>query len=213
MMRPCPFPDGGSNVRVMARLIVCLTAILANGSAQADDAPDGDTSGEVETGRFYDCGTLALYNLLRLEGVPAELPEIEGRLPESTPRGRSLYDLLRTAEHFGVHLEGVRSSRRPGRPALAHLQLKEHGHYVVLRPVGHTGRLLQVLDGLSPPAVVDAAEYSRSDSWTGYVLVRKRGRLANLAKTLGIASLLVLPLSYLAILALRARASKRQPAG
>jgi len=141
----------------------------------------------------YDCGSLSLYNFLRLESIPADLSAIERHLPEATEQGRSFYDLTQVARKFGLELQGVRlidPNEVPRQTALAHLQQEDHGHFVVLRPVGHSGRLFQVIDGLAPPSVIDIDEIRQSESWTGLLLVQKNGGVWALAKRLGFAAVL-----------------------
>jgi hypothetical protein len=49
---------------------------------------------------------------------------------------------------------------------------------VVVRPVGHTGNLVQVLDGIDGAVIIDKKVLLRSSSWTGLVLMRsERNRL------------------------------------
>ena len=59
------------------------------------------------------------------------------------------------------------------RPMLVFLRRKGHGHYVVVRPVGHTGKLVQVIDNFGPPEVVDKATLLASPVWTGIALLRE----------------------------------------
>jgi hypothetical protein len=75
---------------------------------------------------------------------------------------------------LGLDLKGARlrpGDRVPDRPILALLHDGPHGHFVVVRPVGHTGRLVQVIDGRRFPAVMDAAVLVSSPEWSGLVLV------------------------------------------
>jgi hypothetical protein len=44
----------------------------------------------------------------------------------------------------------------------------------VIRPVGHSGKLVQVLDPNRDPEVLDADRLERSRSWTGLALVPRR---------------------------------------
>ena len=55
------------------------------------------------------------------------------------------------------------------------------GHFIVVRPVGHTGRLVQVLDGELNPNVGDAEWLFASPSWTGLALVPHRTNYLALA--------------------------------
>ncbi len=124
---------------------------------------------------LFDCGTIALYNLLRWEGHPVSLEELAASLPPCPSAGYSMKELRDAARAFGVRLEGIQLSggtKAPDRPALAFLKNGDHGHYVVVRPVGHTGSLVQVADLDLDPSVVEASKLYGSTTWTGMVLTR-----------------------------------------
>jgi hypothetical protein len=162
-----------------------VAAILAFAPCvQADD----------ETAR-HDCGATALAILLRFEGQGASLEQVEGMLPPASPRGHSLAELRDAARTLGLRLEGVRL--RPGdvlaldRPIIVHLQRGDVGHYVAVRPVGHTGKLVQLLDNVRDPEVMDAALLLSAREWTGLALVPPRRGLRSwlLAGLTGISGL------------------------
>jgi hypothetical protein len=91
--------------------------------------------------------------------------------------GYSMKQLRAAAAARGLRLSGVRLSKdigRLGAPALLHFQRQQHGHFVVVLPVGHSGKLVQVLDGERPAVVVYAAEVSHMPGWTGLALVPER---------------------------------------
>ena len=145
-------------------MAVPLARILADGPIQANPAP-------------LDCGMVALFHLLRLEGFSVELPRVESRLPASPRGGNSMKDLRLAARAFGMELTGVampKDGRAIDRPIIMFLKRGPHGHFLVVRPVGHTGKLVQVIDSVAPPAVIDKAELSASPEWTGLALVPDR---------------------------------------
>lgn len=151
-------------------LLLAVLQIVA-GRASAEGEP-------VERGAF-DCGTLALYTLLRLEGHHLDLKVFEARLPAPRDRGYSMEELRSAARSFDIELSGVqiiRSDRAPDRPILAFLRHQPHGHYLVIRPVGHSGRLVQVLDPNRSPYVLDATSLYDSPEWTGIALLPERPR-------------------------------------
>ncbi len=125
-----------------------------------------------------DCGTLAVAALLHVEGRQADLARVAAGLPTPRPaEGYSLGELRDASRRSGLDLRGVRfldRDRRPDRPALVHLRRGDHGHYVVIRPVGHTARLVQILDPPREPRVIDYATLSRSPEWTGFGLIPSR---------------------------------------
>jgi peptidase C39-like protein len=141
-------------------------------------------SGKSPKTEIWDCGVLALYQLLRLEGRPSDLDQLRQALPGPSPKGYSLLDLRRAASVRGVRLDAVVLPKRRSaftKPALLFVKREKEGHFMVVRPVGHTGRLVQVLDGDREPAVFDAEWLFASPSWTGLALVPHRTNYVGLA--------------------------------
>jgi len=155
----------GSLIPGLTLLLATLTLspTQANGSAQPESS-------------IPDCGTVALYNLLRLKGIDVNVPQIEAHLPAPTAAGRSMRDLRDAARELGLKLSAI-SLKEAGaidRPMLAFLKDGARGHFVVIRPVGHTGRLAQVIDLDQPPRVVDKSALFSDRTWTGFALVPGR---------------------------------------
>lgn len=178
------------------------------------DPPGMDEPAEGSAGARYDCGSLSLFTLLRLEGHPAELRTIEGRLPPSTADGRSMAALIAASRELGLDLMGIRltGASRPDRPVIAYLRSEDHGHFVAMRPVGHTGRLIQVFDGLDPPAVLDFSDYRQSPRWTGLVLIRMDAPVEVLLRkslVAGVTTCLLAGIAGIAILVHRAMDRRR----
>ena len=149
-----------------------VVSLLAVASAPGTRV-DGPSSPRDST----DCGMYALYHLLRLEGVTVQEQSLLAVLPRSHPDGFSMLELREAAAELGFKLQGASLGREPGaidRPMLAFLKLRERGHYVVVRPVGHTGRLVQVIDDIGDPLIVDSAWLIASPGWTGNVLISGR---------------------------------------
>ncbi|MGO9471236.1 MAG: cysteine peptidase family C39 domain-containing protein [Isosphaeraceae bacterium] len=123
-----------------------------------------------------DCGVNVLFVLLRLEQRPVSLDRITSALPPQRPDGYSMGELAAAGAHLGLELEGVRfgkGDKTLDRPAIAFFKDARGGHFVVLRPVGSRGTMVQVID---PPRVPWVADYDRlfpAKSWTGRVLVRR----------------------------------------
>jgi len=125
----------------------------------------------------YDCGTLALRTILALEGRAVPVDAVRSALPGEGKTGRSMAELRDAARALGLTLMGVslpRSDRAPDRPALVLLKREDHGHFVVVRPVGPSGRLIQIIDPNGDPIVTDAADVYASPEWTGLALIPKR---------------------------------------
>ncbi len=78
------------------------------------------------------------------------------------------------------------------RPMLVFLNRGEHGHFLVLRPVGTTGKLVQVVDSVNPPAVIDKTALFAAKSWTGLALIPDEPRSWVLPARIAAAVVLVL---------------------
>ena len=126
---------------------------------------EGSTAEEA-----HSCGTVALFCLLRFEGRGCSLDEVAASLTGRDPRGHSLSELREGAKRLGLDVEGVRlihANESPERPMIAFLDRGGHGHFVAIRPIGHTGRLVQVIDGFAAPEVMDMRQLAREPGWTG----------------------------------------------
>ena len=92
------------------------------------------------------------------------------------------------------------------RPAIVFLDKGGHGHFVVVRPVGHTGRMVQVIDGGHSVEVVDRSAMTSRAEWTGLALVPSRGPAARRSRIVaGVASILVLGCSWFLLKLARGR--------
>ena len=155
-----------------------------------------------ERSQRYDCGAVGLCSLLNLEGVPITLEGLEPYLPPRSDRGYSMVQLRDAARSVGIHLVGVRLPKkapRLDRPALVHLTNQGgHGHYCVIRPVGHTGKLLQILDSDAPPRVVEAPHFFESAAWSGLALVPARAGATSRSLIAGVIAMLIAGASLLA---------------
>lgn len=119
-----------------------------------------------------DCGVRALFLLHRLEGQPTRLDDLRQALPNPTPDGLSMLRLKEASYAHGLALDGVRIRRADDirGPLLVFLKSGSHGHFVVVRPVGHSGRLIQVIDPSDDVDVFEADKVLRSPAWTGLAL-------------------------------------------
>jgi ABC-type bacteriocin/lantibiotic exporter with double-glycine peptidase domain len=125
----------------------------------------------------WDCGTLSLYHLLRLEGRAVGLERLRSLLGEMPTDGYSFRELRDAANRCGLALDAVvlpkaRSAIRG--PMLVFLKGSSEGHFVVMRPVGHTGKLVQLIDGDLKPSVLDADQLFNAPAWKGLALVPRR---------------------------------------
>jgi hypothetical protein len=132
---------------------------------------------EVER-RSVDCGTDSLYVLLRLNGQHVDLGALERVLSKHGSRGYSMSELAAAARAFGLTLRGIRLGPRDiplDRPAIAYLKNSGEGHFVVLRPVGSTGRMAQLIDPPFAPVIIDYRDLFRGPAWTGRLLLPEYG--------------------------------------
>ena len=177
---------------VLRRLILLLVAIGVSwspfencwGDDQAKHAkPNAQAQVSSEStidDQPPDCGRLSLALLLDLTQRSISLDQLEKVLPITRASGLSMLELKESARRFGLILDGVRLRARPGvidRPMILYFQRGEHGHFVVARPVGHTGRLVQVLDPLNALEILDQSTLVAHPDWTGLALVPSDDRL------------------------------------
>ena len=121
-----------------------------------------------------DCGVNALFVLLRLEGRPVPYDRLESTLPPRNPDGYSMAEVSAAARSLGLPLDGVKfvkGDKPLDRPAIAFFQNARGGHFAVLRPVGTTGTMVQVIDRPHVPAIMDYDRILGSKGWTGRILL------------------------------------------
>jgi hypothetical protein len=142
--------------------------------------PDGVATG-TKGPTTLDCGINALFMLLRLEGVPSTLDRIRSTLPLRNPAGYSMTELAIAARSLGVDVEGVRfvkGDKPLTHAAIAFLKVGNEGHFAVLRPVGTTGTMVQVIDPPSHPWIADYDRLFAAKQWTGRIIVAQGPRIA-----------------------------------
>jgi hypothetical protein len=129
---------------------------------------------EPEETTKLDCGVNALFVLLRLEGRPVTLDHLESALPPRHTDGYSMAELSTAAGSLGLDLEGVRFTKGDkalNRPAIAFLKDATGGHFAVLRPVGVTGTMVQVIDPPHAPWIADYDRLFAAQPWMGRILI------------------------------------------
>jgi Peptidase C39 family len=125
----------------------------------------------------YDCGTLALYTLLRLEDYRGNIRAIDAALPPRSAAGYTMMEIKNACTACGLPVRGVqlrKGDKLPNHGMIAFVRRDGHGHYVVIRPVGHTGKLVQIIDPGRKLEVLDALDLWSSSEWTGLALVPNR---------------------------------------
>lgn len=153
--------------------ILTLGLGLLSSRAVAVTKPLAEPAGQALT----DCGVNSLFLLMMLEGKSISLDRIETALPVRHPRGYSMMELAKASSTLGLLLDGrklTKSDRRLDRPAIAFLEDARGGHFAVVRPVGVTGTLVQVIDAPYAPRIVDIDRLFDSRQWTGRILIPRR---------------------------------------
>jgi Peptidase C39 family len=128
--------------------------------------PDSETN--------LDCGVNVLFVLLQIEGCPVSLAQLESALPSRHSDGYSLKELADAAGSLGLSLEGVRIAKQDkalDRAAIAFVKDAKGGHFLVLRPVGTTGTMVQVIDPPRAPQIMDYNLLFESRAWKGRILL------------------------------------------
>ncbi|MDE2509310.1 MAG: hypothetical protein KGM43_19080 [Planctomycetota bacterium] len=167
------------HIRLLSSIAVYASiSLLLPPAIHADEPPADPAQKEAHsTDDLYDCGTIALYNLHHLERGTADLDAIERALPQLRPGGYSMKELRDASRTLGLALTGVllnKEERALDRPMLVFLKRSKHGHFLVIRPVGHTGKLIQVIDSIQQLDVIDKSTLLASSEWTGLALVPSR---------------------------------------
>ncbi len=160
------------DIHPLLAMIVLLPGVLSTATAWAQDPPSPTDAGP-QAG--YACGPMSLTTLLRLEGVHTTLDQVNARL--AARPAHSLVELRQAARDLGLELRGVRIDPKAwplDRPALVRLDRGGIGHFVVVRPIGHTGELAQVIDVVDGVRVEDARRFFASKEWTGVALIPAR---------------------------------------
>lgn len=176
----------------LVRACLGLVVIVALGQAAVSLAAGSETVMKL------DCGVNALFLLLRLEGRPIPLDRLESVLPPHSADGYSMAELSAAARSLGLSLDGVKFAKgdKPlDRPAIAFFQDARGGHFAVLRPVGTTGTMVQVIDPPRVPMIIDYDRILSLKGWTGRILLPSPPwyrRRATLTAVAGVSLLLVL---------------------
>jgi hypothetical protein len=135
----------------------------------------GYSYGNSDDRTKLDCGVNALYVLLSLEGNPRTLEQVLDALPEHHSDGYSMSELRSAAGSLGMSLTGFildPVKDYPKNPSIFLLTDSRGGHFAVMRPVGTTGTMVQILDPPYTPKIVDLTILARNKQWTGKVLMK-----------------------------------------
>ena len=148
-------------------LAIALGLGLTSASLLGDEERD-------ESRLVNDCGVNSLYLLLRLRSAEVELSNLRRILPHTEAHGLSMAEIQEASARYGVPLRGKRIGPDDvpiDRPTIVLLKSGANsGHFVVLEPVGVSGKKVMILDFPRPAQIVDYADLIAGDAWTGLAL-------------------------------------------
>jgi ABC-type bacteriocin/lantibiotic exporter with double-glycine peptidase domain len=144
-------------------LITLILGILGEGPDEPPVAPKLDPPPSESTDIEPDCGLKALYNLMHLSDLEVDYVSIADALPPLHRDGYAIGELRDAASRLGMRTAAYRlrlADLPRDRPSLArlHVPLRDAGHFVVFRPVGTSGRLVQMLSPPYVPRILDLVE-------------------------------------------------------
>lgn len=117
------------------------------------------------TNRVFDCGVNAVYLVLRLKGMDADLKEISGRLPRDAEKGSSIHDLETYLHSVGIKTDArlMRLSDLCKKRGMLSIQLTHGkdgtGHFFAARVLAD-GQL-QIIDSLLGTTIDENAALSK----------------------------------------------------
>ena len=114
------------------------------------------------------------YILAHFLGRPCSLRSLEKVRQSGEDPTLSVRELKDFANRYGIDLQTQifrRNQRSLDRPAIAFLQLPGEGHFVVVRPIGSQGRMVQMIDSGHVPQVMDYEQLFSIPAWTGVILI------------------------------------------
>ncbi len=115
--------------------VVLLSSLLRASGLRAGSAEE----------YLRDCGRNCLFILLTDLGHATDLDAVIRALPPRPPAGFSMSELQSAASALGLRLQGVRFDRGQlplRKPAIAYINPSGEGHFILLRPVGSTGKVV-----------------------------------------------------------------------
>ena len=155
--------------RILVRRFIPIVTILVVGVLIGTPVKSAETQQDPS-----DCGAKSLVLLLSLLGHKISIQDVLATLPPNRAQGVSLSDLQASARALGLRLRGVNLDARNiplTKPAIAFVKLQDSGHFVVLRPVGVTGKIVHDIDPPSAPFIMDYDRLLGGAAWTGRVLI------------------------------------------
>lgn len=117
------------------------------------------------------CGPGSLYVYLRFLGKNVTLAEVHAALPPPSSEGHSIAEIQQGAAKLGVTLRCYQKYH-VREPAIAFLRFSHSGHFVVLRPIGDSGTLIQMVDPIGEAFTTNWSTVTKYEGWTGVALVR-----------------------------------------
>lgn len=159
----------------------CASPLRSNKNADAPVNLPRDLQFEPPWRHRGDCGPLSLYVLMRLEGQPVSVDDVEKLLPFDSERGCSLADIARTADKLGfaAEIRFVNPRDLPNLPFPFILHTTGSlesgvGHFLVVVDYLPEKRQYSVID-TTYDTFRSQTEESILIGYSGYVLLPKNG--------------------------------------
>lgn len=118
-----------------------------------------------------------MYIFLKISKYEYSLDTVKNSLPANSPDGYSMQDLCVTGNKLGLDLAGVKITDDAfvfEEPSIVLLKGGKNGYYVVVRPIGRSGKLIQIIDPAGSIEVVEWRALRKSSYWTGLALMPRR---------------------------------------
>jgi ABC-type bacteriocin/lantibiotic exporter with double-glycine peptidase domain len=120
-----------------------------------------------------DCGIRALFLMLQTQKLDISIDELRSQLPKPSSQGYSIGEMRKASRQLGLSLIAEQielPKQKMNQPAIVYLQRPNEGHFIFIRPVGETGRMIQVLEYPFAPKVMDLDYFVTHSGWKGIAL-------------------------------------------
>jgi hypothetical protein len=125
-------------------------------------------------GSEIDCGVRALYSLFQLEQHPISLERLLASLPKRDPKGYSISELSKCANSNGMNVKAIQLDKnhsRLNRPIIVLYLIRDQGHYLLINPIGISGKLVQTIEYPYPPKIISYQNLFNNLAFTGRAIV------------------------------------------
>lgn len=162
-------------------MLLCMVLMFA-AISEVSSATNHDTSaqGDAEfSPTENDCGIRALFLLLRAMDIDTSFEDIRTALPPPSFEGYSIAELREASRKLGLSLRVERLDPKSygiGQPMIAYLEQPSGGHFVFIRPLGKSDRIIQVLEYPFAPKIMDLDYFISHTGWSGIATIPRSGR-------------------------------------